>query len=181
MPARIIARLAGIAAIALCTFGYTSCSVGDSSEFPGDDDDIGGGSFRVTLMLRDSYGVATTSFVMGEPIRFDLEVLNRRPRRASLQFADGQIYDVHVYAADGSQVLWRWGADKAFPQVVTTLEFLPDSSKLYSVQWDGVLPDGTQLPAGSYRARAVVVANDPSDGPTTSGGLVSPFVNFTVR
>ena len=41
----------------------------------------------------------------------------------------------------------------AFTQVPTQLTFAPLSTKSYSVTWNGVLSDGTQLPAGNYRAQ----------------------------
>ena len=181
----MIARLALTLGMAFCTFGYSAC-VFKSGDVSGvgsgnDGDVIGGAIFSTTLTLRDSSGTATTSFVMGEPIRFDLEVLNRTSREQNLQFPDGQIYDIYVLAANSSQVLWRWGADKSFPQVVTTLSFPPNSSKAYLVGWNAVLSDGTQLPAGSYRARGIMVSGDFMGDPLATGELASPLVNFTVR
>src|SRR5688572_29093610 len=183
--AQMIARLALALGMAFSTFGYSSCSFrsGDGA-LPGTDDDdeiIGGATFTTTLTLRDSSGTATTRFVMGEPIHFDLEVLNRTSREVNLQFPDGQIYDIYVLASNSSQVLWRWAEDKSFPQLVTQLSFPPDSSKLYAVGWNAALGDGTQLPAGSYRARGVIVSGDFTGDPLAPGELVSPLVNFTVR
>jgi hypothetical protein len=185
MVAHMIARIAVTIGIAFCTFGYSACvfkSGGDPDIGSGDDGGvIDDATFSTTLILRDASGIATTSFVMGEPIRFDLEVLNRTSRTVSLQFADGQIYDFYVFAANSNQVLWRWAADKAFPQVATELTFLPNSSKAWLVGWDAVLADGTQLPVGSYRARGVIVSSDYRGDPLASGELASPLVNFTVR
>jgi len=180
----MIARLMAAVGMAFCTFGYTACAFKSGDTVDGDNGDgggIGGATFSTTLTLRDSSGVPTTSFVMGEVIRFDLEVLNRTSRTVSLQFPDGQIYDFLVYRADSTQVLWRWGADKVFPQVVTELSFPPNSSKAYLVSWDAVLPDGTQLPVGSYRARGTIVSSGPPGDPVEPDELASPFVNFTVR
>jgi len=185
----IFARLIGTVCIALalafCTFGYTACAFKSGSGTDGGSSDdggvIGGATFSTTLTLRDSSGVATTSFVMGEAIRFDLEVLNRTARTQSLQFPDGQIYDVYVFAANGTQVLWRWAADKSFPQVATSLSFPPNSSKAYLLGWNAVLADGTQLPVGNYRARGIIVSTDYLGDPLASGELASPLVNFTIR
>jgi hypothetical protein len=182
----MIARLCAAAGMAFCTFGYSACAFksGDTSAIGGDGNGdsgaIGDRTFSTSLTLRDSSGVATTSFVMGEPIHFDLEVLNRTARTQTLQFPDGQIYDLYVFQAS-NQLLWRWGADKAFPQVVTQLSFPPDSSKSYQVAWNAVLADGTQLPVGSYRARGIFVSGDFSGDPLAAGELASPIVNFTVR
>jgi hypothetical protein len=185
MAVRMIARLAVTLGIAFCTVGYSACVFKSGSDPDGGSGDDGGvigdATFATSLTLRDSSGVATTSFVMGEPIRFELEVLNRTSRTVSLQFADGQIYDFYVFASNSNQVLWRWAADQAFPQVATELTFLPHSSKTWLVSWDAVLADGTQLPVGSYRARGVIVASDYLGDPLASGELASPLVNFTVR
>jgi len=185
MAAHMIARIAATIGIAFCTFGYSACAFKSGSDPDSGSGDGGGviddATFSTTLTLRDSSGVATTSFVMGEPIRFDLEVLNRTSRTVSLQFADGQIYDLYVFAGNTNQVVWRWAADKAFPQVSTSLTFLPDSSKTWLVSWDAVLADGTQLPVGSYRARGVIVSSEYTGDPLAPGELASPLVNFTVR
>ena len=47
------------------------------------------------------------------------------------------------------RVLWRWSQNLTFPQQVTQLTFDPYSSKTYSVEWDGVQNDGTQLSPGT--------------------------------
>jgi hypothetical protein len=109
---------------------------------------------------------------MGEPIRFDLEIQNRDSRTAVLQFPDSQIYDFYVFDAAGSTVRWRWSEGMAFTQAPTQLSFAPFSSKSYSVTWNGVLGDGTQLPAGNYRAQGIIVSDDQQD---------SNIVSFTVR
>jgi hypothetical protein len=182
----MIARIGVAVGIAFCTFGYSACvfKSGDTSGGGGSGDDggvIDDATFSTTLILRNSSGVATTSFVMGEPIRFDLEVLNRTNRTVNLQFPDGQIFDLYVFPANGSQVLWRWAADQAFPQVVTELSFPPDSSKAWQVSWNAALADGTQLPVGSYRARGVIVSSDFDADPLAPDELASPLVDFTVR
>ena len=67
------------------------------------------------------------------------------------------------------------------PGAAISVYFAPNSSKSYSVTWNGVLDDGTQLPAGSYRARGVIVANDFTSDPLMTSDLGSNIVNFTVR
>ena len=56
----------------------------------------------------------------------------------------------------------------AFPQVATQLRFEPYSSKAYSVLWSGVLSDGTQLPAGNYRAQGMLVSDDFANDPISA-------------
>jgi hypothetical protein len=166
----MMARLLLVGA-ALLSSGYSSCTFisGDGSGSSGSGPPAG---FSTTLVLRDSTGTATTSFVMGEAIRFDLEIQNRDNRAATLQFPDAQIYDFEVLDAAGPAVRWRWSDGMAFPQTPAELTFTPFASKSYSVVWNGVLGDGTQLPAGDYRARGTIVSDDPQD---------SSLVSFTVR
>jgi hypothetical protein len=170
-PARMMARLALVVGAALLTLGYSSCTF-VSGNGSGSSGSGFGNDFSTTLVLRDSSGTASTSFVMGEPIRFDLEIQSRSARTSTLIFPDSQIYDFFVFAAAGSGERWRWSEGMAFTQVITQLSFAPLSSRSYSVTWNGVLRDGTQLPAGNYRAQGSIVSNDPQD---------SNQVAFTVR
>jgi hypothetical protein len=172
-PARMMARLALVVGAALLTFGYSSCTfVSNTGDTGGSSGSGFGDGFSTTLALRDSSGTTTTSFVMGEPIRFELEIESRSTRTTELQFPDSQIYDFYVLDAAGSGVRWRWSEGMAFTQVATRLTFAPLSSKSYSVTWNGVLSDGTQLPAGNYRAQGIIVSDDQQD---------SNLIPFTVR
>jgi len=183
MSTRMMSRLACVVGIAICTFGYSRCSfVSNPGGIPADPGMPGSnGVFVTTLTLRDSSGTETTNFVMGEPIRFDLEGLNRDAQPRTLQFSDAQIYEFYVFDAGTRRIRWRWAADKDFPQVLTQLNFMANSSKLYSVGWDGVLSDGTQLPAGSYLARGIFVADGYTGDPLAANELASELVTFTVR
>jgi hypothetical protein len=118
---------------------------------------------------------------MGEPIRFDLEIQNQSNFSATLLFPDAQIYDFYVLDAAGSRVRWRWSDGMSFNQAAAKLNFSPYSTKAYSVTWNGVLADGTQLPAGNYRARGAIVSDEFGGDPFVDGDLVSNMVLFTVR
>lgn len=169
----MMARLTMGVGAALLTFGYSSCTFVSNTGGTGGSSGSGfGASFSTTLVLRDSSGSSTASFVMGEPIRFDLEIQSRSTQSTTLQFPDSQIYDFEVLDAAGSGVRWRWSDGMAFTQVPTQLSFASLSSKSYSITWNGVLSDGTQLPAGNYRARGTIVSGDPQD---------SNLVSFSVR
>ena len=183
-PRRMMARLLLVIGAALVTFGYSKCVFvsGDGSGVAGSSSGSGfGNDFATTLVLRDSSGSATNSFVMGEPIRFDLEIQNGSNLSATLRFPDGQIYDFYVLDATGSRVRWRWSEGMAFTQTPTELSFAPYSTKAYSVTWNAVLADGSQLPAGNYRARGVITSNDFLGDPLVDGDLVSNMVSFAVR
>ena len=185
----MIARLALVVGIALVTAGYSKCVFVSNPEgttvgvVGGDGDGTGSivDTFSTTLVLRDSAGVVTSSFVFGEQIRFDLEARNQSAQVVTLTFPDAQIYDFVVLDSDSARVRWRWSDNMSFPQVITQLRFEPNSSKAYSVLWSGVLSDGTHLPPGNYRAQGMLVAEASASNPVAAGDLNSPLVNFTVR
>jgi hypothetical protein len=177
-PFRIMPRLALIAAAAFITGGYTQCSFSSGTGGTGS---VGGTSFDTTLTLHSASGGPVSDLVMGEPIRFDLEIRNQSGQTADLDFRDAQIYDFYVLDAAGARVRWRWSEGQVFSQVATRLSIAPYSSRSYSVEWNGVLADGTQLPAGNYRARGVVVADGFPADPLASGDLGSNLVDFSVH
>ena len=183
MSARMMARLACVVGIAICTFGYSRCAFvsGDPPPDIINPPPVGGENFNTHLTLHNSNGTQTTDFVMGEPIRFDLETLNHSTRTQTLHFPDTQIYDFWVFDALTYNVRWRWSADKAFLQVATELTFLPNTSKRYVVTWDGVRANGGQLPAGSYVARGIIVSDTFTGEPMATNELASPLVTFTVH
>jgi len=156
--------------------GYGSSSGGSSSGGM-----VGGGNYTTTLILRDSSGVPATSFVMGESIRFDLEIVNNDNQATTLQFPDAQIYDFYVLDGTLPNTRWTWSDGMSFAQVATQLSFTAYGSKSYSIEWSGVLSNGTQLPVGNYRARGAIVAGGGPVSPLASGNLNSNIVNFTVR
>jgi len=183
MSYRMMTRLLLVLGASLLAFGYSKCVFVSDSGGTGSASGGGpfGNDFATTLALRDSTGTTTTSFVMGEPIRLDLEIENQGNRTASLQFADAQLYEFYVFDAADNRVRWRWSEGMAFAQVTTRLSFAPRSTKSYSVTWNGVLADGSQLPFGHYRARGIVVAQDYTGDPLNPGDLGSNLVDFTVR
>lgn len=191
-PGRIMARLALIVGASLVTFGYSKCVfvsntggtgfVAGSSSGGGSSSGTGNGTgFNTTLVLRDTSGNVSNSFLMGQSIRFDLAIENQSGLSTTLQFADAQIYDFYVLDAGTRQVRWRWSDGMSFAQVATQLAFPAYSSKSYSIVWNGVLSNGTQLPAGNYQARGVIVADDFTGDPLIASNLGSNVVSFTVH
>jgi len=186
---RIMSRLA-LAGLCLGILGYSRCTFvsdpgGTTCGYSSCGGTSGGGGYNgnyvTTLILHDSTGDTSNSFVFGEPIRFDLEIQNNDNMASSLTFPDAQIYEFYVLDAGVNRTRWRWSEGMSFTQQVTTLNFAPYASKAYSVVWNGVLSDGTQLPPGSYRARGVIVAGSFGYDPLASNDLGSNIVNFTVR
>jgi hypothetical protein len=190
----MMARLVLLVGICLSTAGYYRCSwngggsglvvgggsgSGDGSSGSGS---TTGATFGTTLILRDSAGVATTSFVMGEPIRFDFEVRNLTNHVVQLQFSDAQIDDFTVLDQASTRTLWQWSQGQAFPQVSTTLTFEPFATKSYSLLWNAALSDGSQLPVGSFfRARAMLVPDSSPTDPLAPAETISALVSFSVR
>ena len=187
MSGRMMSRLLLIIGASLVTFGYSKCVFvsGDGSAVGSSTSSSGGAGFgndfSTSLILRDSTGSTSGNFVMGEPIRFDLEIQNQSNIGDTLRFPDAQIYDFYVLDAAGSRIRWRWSDGMTFNPAPAQLTFAPYSTKAYSVTWNGVLADGTQLPAGNYRARGAVVSDQFSGDPFVDGDLVSNMVIFSVR
>jgi hypothetical protein len=184
---QIMTRVALVACAAFMSFGYAQCtfiSNPDGVLFPSKGNG-GNGSINTglttTLTLQDSNGAFSTSFQMGEPIRFNMQLLNQTNQTVTLQFPDAQIYDFYVLDPASSQVIWRWAQDLTFAQVATTLSIAPYATQTYTVTWNGILSDGTQLTAGSYRARGVIVSDNFSSNPLMTSDLGSNLVNFTVQ
>jgi intracellular proteinase inhibitor BsuPI len=179
----MMARLALAVGAATLSSGYSSCTFisGDGSAIGTGGGPNAGTGYQTTLVLRDSTGTNTSSFVMGEPIRFDLEIRNLDNVAKTLQFPDSQIYDFYVLEAGTARLRWRWSEGMAFSSANSQLLFTASSSRSYSVLWNGVLRDGTQLPAGNYRARGVIVAEDFAGDPLRASDLGSNVVDFTVR
>jgi len=182
-----MARLASIVGICLVTFGYSKCvfvsDTGGTTALIAGGDGMASGTarFTTTLLLRDSTGLATTNFRFGEPINFELDVQNRTAQTVTLTFPDAQIYEFVVLDAPTGRVRWRWSEGKAFAQVVTQLDFAPYSSKTYTVVWNGVLSNGTQLMPGDYRARGALVFAAFASDPLAPSDMASPVVDFSVR
>jgi len=191
-PGRIMARLALAIGASLVAFGYSKCVfvsntggtglIAGSSSSGSSSGGMGNGTgFNTTLVLRDASGNVSNSFLMGQAIRFDLSIENQSAISATLQFADAQIYDFYVLDAGTRRVRWRWSDGMDFAQMATQLTFPGYSSKAYSVTWNGVLANGTQLPAGNYQARGVIVADDFTGDPLLASNLGSNVVNLTVH
>ncbi len=177
----MMARLALLVGIWLIGTGsYSSCSFnsgsGSSSGQP-----VGGDTFRSTLTLRNVSGVVTDSFVFGEPVRFDFEIVNRTNVVQRVRFPDSQTHDFLVVNQGTVQILWQWSDGQAFAQVASELVFEPAASKTFTVIWPGTLADGTQLPAGNYQARGTLVFPGFEANPLAPNEMASPLEAFTVR
>jgi hypothetical protein len=176
----MMTRLALLLGIWLATSGSTSCSFNSGSSSD-DDPPASGGSFTSTLTLRDAAGVETASFVFGEPVRFDFEIVNRTDRQQRLSFPDAQTHDFLVINDQTVQVRWMWSDGQAFAQASTELLFEPRASKAFTVYWPGTLADGSHLPPGRYQARGTLVFDGFEANPLAPSELGSALETFEVR
>lgn len=175
---RMMARLATLVGISLVTSAYASCTFRSGTPLP---PPPYVSPFGSSLTLRDAAGVETRSFVMGEPLRFDFEIVNLTSQRQTVQFADGQDHDFLVVNDGTSQIRWKWSQNRAFTQATTELTFEPNASKTFTLYWPGTLADGTQLPAGTYQARGALLFDGFRANPLASNAMASELETFTVR
>jgi hypothetical protein len=175
---RMMARVVLLLGICLTTAGSQySCSANSGGFFDGSTDT----DFSSTLVLRNAVGSETSSFVFGEPIRFDFEIVNRANRQVRVSFPDGQTHEFLVVDPDSAQVRWKWSDGQEFTQAVSELVFEPYASKTFTLIWDGTLSDGTQLPVGAYRARGALVFDGLDADPLATSDMASDLEAFTVR
>jgi hypothetical protein len=166
--------------IVLATAGYASCSF-NSGPDPRPDPPPHVEPFGSSLTLRDVNGVETRSFVVGEPIRFDFEIVNLTDQKQVVSFPDGQDHDFVVVNDGTSQIRWKWSQNLAFTQANTELTFESNASKTFTLYWPGTLADGTPLPAGTYQARGALVFDGFRANPLASHSMGSELESFTVR
>jgi hypothetical protein len=184
----MMARLALLIGIGLVTAGnYAACAFSSGPNggvyptVPGSPGTPGVGTFSSTLSLRNVSGVETRSFVFGEPIRFDFEIINRTNAQQRVQFPDAQTHEFLVANQAATQIVWKWSDGQAFAQVATELVFEPYASKTFTLIWPGTLADGTNLKVGNYQARGALVYPGFEDNPLSANDMASPLEAFTVR
>ena len=177
---RMMARLAMLVGISLATAAYTSCSFRSGPDPRPDVPDYVD-PFGSSLTLRDINGVETRSFVFGEPMRFDFEIVNLTDQRQRVQFADGQDHDFIIVNNGTSQIRWKWSQNMAFTQATTELLFEPNASRTFTLDWPGTLADGTHLPPGTYQARGALVFDGFRANPLAPNAMGSELETFTVR
>jgi len=93
-------------------------------------------------------------YAEGEPVKLTLQVVNRGPRPATLQFRNSQRYDFLIQNAQEQEV-WRWSANQMFAQILSQETLSSDGGKLtYRVVARATLM------RGSYTVTGVVPAID---------------------
>ena len=184
---RMMARFAVLIGVWLGTSGSVSfCSF---SSGPGAGDPIRdpvptpqpGTTFGSSLTIRDSSGTETRSFVFGEPIRLDFEIVNLTNEKQTVQFSDGQNHEFLVVNEGGTQIRWKWSQNMAFIQAETNLVFEPNATRTISLLWPGTLADGTHLPPGAYQARGMLLFPGYRTNPLAENEMGSELETFAVR
>jgi hypothetical protein len=104
----------------------------------------------VTMPWRDSLS-ATLAASVGSDVTFTFTVKNARDSTAIVKFNDSEQFDIRVWDANDTLV-WRWGADQAFAQVVTTRTLAPGESATYVAHWK-------PASSGSYHAMAYLTSS----------------------
>ena len=110
--------------------------------------------------------VERQAYAAGEPVRLTFTVENVGVETKTLRFSSGQHYDFVV--ASGGQEVWRWSADKAFIQALTSLTLAPGEKKTFTETWRQADNEGQQVPAGEYEVTGVLTTmgkSRPSVGP----------------
>jgi hypothetical protein len=123
----------------------------------------GGGEpagFQVTLTMRGANGAATSDFVFGNPIVFDITVVNRSGGTQVLGLPTSQIYDLAVFPEGSQTPRFRWSFNRTFTPAATNLSFTGHQSITYLYVWSGVLDDGTQIMPGKYDVRGTLAFPD---------------------
>jgi len=180
----MMSRLALLVGIVIVTSGYASCSFSSGPNggvYPPNPGAPGGDVFVSTLTLRNVSGVETDSFVFGEAIRFDFEIVNTSNTQRRVQFPDAQTHDFLVVRQGSTELVWLWSETQAFAQVATELVFEPYASKTFTLIWPGTLADGTHLGVGNYQARGALAYPGFETSPLAPNEMASPLEAFTVR
>ena len=118
----------------------------------------------VDLGLSISARTDKASYRIGEPVRIDIAVTNRLARVNTVPFGSGMTFDVVITDEEG-RLVWSYGANLRFIQVLGSLTWQPREVKNLSAEWNGVALPG-ELPAvglkpGRYKVQALL-ASTPS-------------------
>jgi hypothetical protein len=123
-----------------------------------------------TLVVLLASGQPT--YKVGTPATFTVAVDNPSSSPETVTFTSGQQYDIVVFA--GETEVWRWSADRAFPQVIREVQFPPDVTLVGRENWDWRDSSGAPLQPGTYRVVATLTGNPPTPGNVVEVSLTPP-------
>lgn len=108
---------------------------------------------------------ASLRATVGSDVTLSFTVTNTTGKPATIQFPNAQQYDLRIWNDAGGALVWRWAADKAFAQVLTSRTLAAGESATYVEHW-------TSASKGSYRALAYLTSS--SHGAATYASFVVP-------
>ena len=97
--------------------------------------------------------------VESDTVDFAFSVTNEGSEPVMASFSDAQRIDCVV--TDGDETVWRYGDGQMFAMMLGSETYRPGETKTYEVVWE-------EPPAGTYEARAELVANDATCEATTT-------------
>jgi hypothetical protein len=152
----MMSRMLAVGVVALATSGsQVSCSTGDTSKLDDAQQDSSSGanaSFTTLLVLRDAAGAERYTFQRGELITFEVTVRNRTTQAGAHEYT-GPTGNVHVFNNGGTSSLWNPHHGRVFAQVVQYQTLPAGETQTMRYTWNQVLPDGSNLPVGTYEAQ----------------------------
>ena len=126
-------------------------------------------NFNTTLDILNEDGEIIEVAPQGIPLTLSFSFQNISNEIQTVEFYDGQQYDLEVYDSGGNLV-WNWANDRVFTAALTELIFDPDETILFEEIWDQTSNEGSQVPAGIYDV--YVNRNWNTDMPDMSTGPV---------
>jgi hypothetical protein len=118
---------------------------------------------RTQLKAVGLHVVASITRTGPDAITFRIGVENSAATTQTLDFSDGQFFDIEV-ADGGGEVVWRWSHDKYFTQAFWDLELDAGESYVRDTEWDLTGNDGQPLSPGSYTARFIITTSPRDEG-----------------
>jgi hypothetical protein len=178
-----MSRLLLLLGIGLFTAGaQMSCSSDGTGSIRDDDLDSGDGTrFTTRLILRDSAGAETYTFDRSELITLELTIRNHTDRPVTLESCCPPDSDFFVFEEDSRRLLWKWSLGRAFPAVITDLEFAAGETRTFRATWNQVSNAGETIPPGDYLARGAGPFVQLQGNPLSPGEQASGLRAFRVR
>jgi hypothetical protein len=104
-------------------------------------------------------------YSLNETVRFLYTVTNTSDNPVTLKFNTSQIYDFVIMK--GNTIIFKWGIDRMFAQVITEVTIPAHGTKAFSVSWDMVDTKGKKVDTGTYTVRFYLVNNYGVEATTT--------------
>lgn len=114
-----------------------------------------GGTSASTLRAELELSRETTS--PAAPVILRLKVCNDGSSGVTVSFPTSQRYDFEIHDS-GGDLIWRWGATRAFEQVTGSETFSPGCKVVAEESWNGTNQQGQPV-RGSYKAFGILTSS----------------------